>query len=119
MSLLFHFLHVSVIVFNLTGWILERTKRMHLILVSLTLASWIGLGLKYGLGYCFLTDWHWRILEANGAVNLPNSYVKYIIDLVTGFNSDPFAVDVITGISFVCVALIAFYRNRDLIRKWG
>lgn len=119
MSLLFHTIHLTVIVFNLTGWVFERTKRLHLALVAATLASWVGLGFKFGPGYCFLTDWHWQILENQGATDLPNSYVKYIIDLITGLNSNAVMVDILTGITFGFVVIAAVYRNRDLIRKWG
>lgn len=115
MSLVLHVIHLSVIFFNLLGWIFERTKRLHLMLVCLTLGSWVGLGFKFGLGYCFLTDWHWQILEARGVSNLPNSYVKYIIDLATGLDSSPLIVDIATGASFAFVSIVAFYRNRDLI----
>lgn len=116
-SILFHILHVAVIAGNMTGWIFRRTRRLHLALVAITLFSWMVLGFKYGLGYCFLTDWHWQVLEAQGESNLPASYITYAIQKTTGLDPDPFFVDVGTGIAFgfaVCASLVV---NRDLLRR--
>ncbi|MDH3880669.1 MAG: DUF2784 domain-containing protein, partial [Desulfobacteraceae bacterium] len=44
--------HGSLILFILTGWAWKRTRRIHLITISLTILSWFGLGIFYGWGYC-------------------------------------------------------------------
>jgi len=117
LSLVFHLIHLSVICVNLTGWIFRRMRRIHLIVVMLTLFSWIGLGYRYGFGYCFLTDLHWQLLESQGVKNLPNSYIKYIADAVTGLNFNPTVVDICTGTAFAFAVVASIVVNRDLFRK--
>jgi hypothetical protein len=55
--------------------------------------SWFGLALFYGFGYCPSTDWHWQVKRARGETGLPNSYVKYYLDRLTGLNWDHRLVD--------------------------
>ena len=117
LSALLHIVHTIVIVGNLTGWMFQRTRRAHLALVSLTLFSWIVLGYFYGFGYCFLTDWHWQILEARGHTGLPASYVAYVIENLTGWNPDPAVVDAGTGISFGLAVIASLFANRDLFQR--
>lgn len=64
--------------------------------ISLTLASWVILGIWYGWGYCPLTDWHWDILRELGKTNLPNSYITFIIKRLLGLDLDPNLVDIMT-----------------------
>jgi hypothetical protein len=82
---------------------------MHLWVVIATVFSWLGLGLFKGLGYCFLTDWHWDIKRSLGETNLPNSFIKYIID--RAFNTDLNAsfVDTMTAVVFGMVVIITTY----------
>jgi hypothetical protein len=79
--------------------------------MSATLFSWLVLGLKYGLGYCFLTDWHWDIKRKLGETDLPASFVKYFLDKYTFFDISAATVDLVTGISFGIVVLIAVFLN--------
>ncbi len=109
LDLLFLWLHIVIILFNLFGWIWIRTRKWHFWLMIATIFSWLVLGLRYGLGYCFLTDWHWDIKRKLGETNLPNSFVKYFLDEYTPLNVSVQSVDVITGISFGLVVLIATY----------
>lgn len=85
--------HGGWVLFNLTGWAWKKTRRIHLTTISLTILSWFGLGIFYGWGYCPCTDWHWEIKRKLGEMNLPNSYVKYYVDKLTGFTWDPLVVD--------------------------
>ncbi len=77
---LFHFLHLMAIVINTTFWCFPRTLRWAQITLSLTVISWFGFGSVYGWGYCFLTDWQWRVKEALGESNLPSSYITYLLN---------------------------------------
>lgn len=86
-------LHAALVLFNLTGWAWRRTRRLHLITISLTLLSWFGLGLFYGWGYCPCTDWHWEIKHQLGESDLPPSYIKYYLDRWSGLEWDPWWVD--------------------------
>ena len=87
--------HSGLVLFNLTGWIWRKTRRLHLFVISLTFLSWFGLGLFYGWGYCPSTDWHFQVKRKLGETGLPNSYVKYYLDRLSGFAWDPFVVDAI------------------------
>ena len=89
----FFIFHGSLVIFDLTGWAWRRTRRLHLITIGLTILSWFGLGIFYGWGYCPCTDWHWEVKREIGETNLPNSYVKYYVDKLTGFTWDPLVVD--------------------------
>ena len=93
LDLFFLVFHTVQIVFNLTGWIWKRTRRFHLGLMALTLFSWFGLGWFYGFGYCPSTDWHWQIKEAMGETGLPNSFIKFYMDRLTGKDWDPDLLD--------------------------
>ena len=103
--------HTSVVFFNLFGWIWKKTRRANLYLLLLTGASWGGLGLIYSLGYCPLTDWHFRILEKMGVSNLPNSYIKYLADRITGINFNQDIVDSLTLFLFLAALVISIVIN--------
>ena len=111
LDIVFLCLHLLIISFNLFAWIWKRTRKLHLIVLAATLFSWLILGLKYGLGYCFLTDWHWEIKMKLGETNLPNSFIKYFFDQYTFLNLSTEVVDAITIISFVLAILISIYLN--------
>ena len=103
--------HTSVVFFNLFGWIWRKTRRANLYLLLLTGASWGGLGLFYGLGYCPLTDWHFRILEKMGKSNLPNSYIKYLADRITGMSFNQDIVDSLTLYLYLAALVIYMVIN--------
>jgi hypothetical protein len=96
--------HGSLVIFDLTGWAWRRTRRIHLITIGLTILSWFGLGIFYGWGYCPSTDLHWEVKRKLGETNLPNSYVKYYVDKLTGFTWDPLVVNAVVLI----LGLLAF-----------
>ncbi len=102
LDVIFHILHLSIILINLTFWMSFRTLKIAQATVSLTMVSWLGFGFFYGFGYCFLTDWQWQVKEKLGQTNLPASYIKYVLDLITGMNWNPELVDrmALVGLSF-------------------
>ena len=99
--------HGSWVLFNLIGWAWKKTRRLHLITIGLTILSWFGLGIFYGFGYCPCTDWHWRVKRILGETNLPNSYVKYYVDELTGLTWDPLLVDT----AVLVLGLLAFFLS--------
>lgn len=111
LDIFFTILHVFVMIFNLIGWIWKRTRKAHLILCIVTLASWFILGIWYGLGYCPLTDWHWAIKEKRGITDLPNSFAKWLIDAVTGRNINADLIDLVVGIALLISIFAAVYIN--------
>jgi hypothetical protein len=104
--------HTALIFFNLFGWIWRKTRFINLITLTITGASWLFLGLIYGaLGYCPLTDWHFIVLERLGKTSLPNSYVKYLADRITGMNFDAVLIDNITLFLFLAALALSLVFN--------
>jgi hypothetical protein len=121
LDIFFIMFHTSLTIFNLFGWIWKRTRKMNLIILFLTGASWLFLGLIVGtLGYCPLTDWHFTILEKLGKTDLPNSYIKYLVDRLTGSDLNASLADSFTLYSFLAALLISILLNmRDYKKKWS
>jgi len=69
------------------------------------------LGLIYGIGFCPLTEWHWQVLEKLGYHNLPYSYIKYIIDRLTGSNVNAQLVGILTAVVFSLAIILSVYFN--------
>lgn len=109
--------HTLVVLGNLLLWIPRRTLRLHLGLVLCTTASWLGLGLFYGLGYCFLTDWHWRIKHALGQHGMPGSFIEYALERVTGSDLDSTLIKQVTVWAFVAAAALSLVRNALALRR--
>lgn len=107
----FTLLHLVIIGFNLFGWAWPATRKLHLIVVVLTLGCWLVLGIWYGIGYCPITDWQWQIKEKLGEVNLPNSFIKYYADKISGQDISSSLIDTITGVSFTLAVVITIYVN--------
>ncbi len=107
----FVILHGGLVLFNVTGWAFKQTRRLHLYTISLTILSWVGLGLMYGWGYCPCTEWHWDVKRHLGEQNLPASYIKYYADYLTGTNWDPFIVDIGTAAVGISAFLLSIYFN--------
>ena len=103
--------HLIIIVFNLLGWIWRKTRKMHLLTIGLTFISWFVMGIWYGWGYCFLTDWHWKVKIKLGETNLPASFITYMADKVTGMHFNPGTIDLITVILFFAAIIVSLYFN--------
>jgi hypothetical protein len=119
LDILFVVFHTSLIFFNLFGWIWRKVRKFNLITLLLTGASWLFLGLIYGTpGYCPLTDWHFKILLKLGITDIPNSYVKYLMDRISGLNLNALLVDHITLYAFLAaLGLSLFFNIRDLVTR--
>ena len=108
--------HALLIAFNLFGWIPKRWRKAHLVVILLTFASWFGLGIWYGWGYCPFTDWHWDILRQLGHYNLPPSYVSYLFQRVLGITLPHQWVDILTvGLAVIALILsikVNFFQNK-------
>ncbi|RMD98534.1 MAG: DUF2784 family protein [Calditrichaeota bacterium] len=107
--------HSSLILFNLFGWIWRKTRKWNLLLLVLTGLSWFGLGIWYGIGYCPCTDWHWQVKWKLGQHNLPNSYVKYLIDTLTGWNVNARVADIIAAAGYFSALAASIITN---LRDW-
>ena len=103
--------HLSIIGFNLFGWIPRSARKAHFIFIVLTAASWFLLGIWFGIGYCPVTDWQWKIKEQLGEHDLPASFITYFTNKITGKNFDPDLVNALTMIFFTAAALLSIYVN--------
>ena len=111
LDVFFTFLHLALIGFNLFGWLWPSARKAHLITISCTAVSWFILGIWFGWGYCPITDWQWQVKEKLGETNLPNSFIKYFADKISGKNFDPSLIDICTIILFAAAALMSVYTN--------
>lgn len=109
--------HTSLSLFNVLGWIWQKTRRYNLALLLLTGSSWVFLGIFYGFGYCPLTDWHWHVLHELGRHDLPASYITYLLERLTGADLPGQHVDMAVAGSFAAaLALSAWLNIRDYRR---
>jgi hypothetical protein len=111
LDVLLTLIHFALIGFNLFGWIWVKTRKAHLITVAATAFSWFILGIWFGWGYCPITHWEWMVKEKLGETNLPNSFIKYYADKISGKDLDASVVDAITLMPFLLVIIIAVYLN--------
>ncbi len=104
-------------VFIVFGWQVKGWRRLHGLAVLLIWISWIGLGLYVGyIGYCPLTDWHWRHLQAAAhakgqTVALPPSYIEYLLwQLGSGDLPDKTVSESVAAV-FLTITFISVYVN--------
>lgn len=100
----FYAFHTILIIFNLFGWLAPRMRKFNLISLLLTFGSWLILGLWKGWGYCFLTDWHYKILKALGERDIPSSYIAFLVKKLSGQTPNAEMVDIFT-VSLAILAL--------------
>lgn len=105
------FVHLVIIGFNLFGWMWSATRKAHFICVLITAASWVLLGIWFGIGYCPVTDWQWRVKDQLGEHNLPASFIKYYADKICCKNISSSFIDAVTVICFAVAALLSVYVN--------
>jgi hypothetical protein len=102
----FFVFHSFIIGFNLFGWTWKKTRKANLMVLLITAFSWFILGIWYGFGFCFCTEWHYQVRMKLGYFDMPSSYIKFLIDSVTGININAKLVDMLT-LTFFLLALIA------------
>ena len=118
LDIFFLVFHSIFTLFNMFGWIPRITRRMHLATISATAFSWFILGIRYGWGYCFCTDWHWRVREALGRPIKSDSYIHFLILEISGIDLDPALVDwSVAGIFVFCAVMSSWLNARDFILK--
>lgn len=111
----FFVFHTLIIVFNLFGWIWKKTRLLNLITLLGTVFSWSILGIWYGFGYCPFTEWHWKVRMMLGDADLPASYIKFLVDSLTGLNTNEQLVNTLAVVLLV-TALIASVLTNVLTR---
>ena len=111
LDIFFLVFHSALIIFNLAGWIFKKTRRLNLITLILTGASWYILGLFYGMGYCPLTDWHFKVLEILGENVYTTSYVDYLLERLLNVDVSAGTANTITVVAYFAALLISIYMN--------
>ena len=76
---LFHGFHAVVIAFTVFGWWVPQLRLFHLLFILATLACWYIVGLWLGLGWCPVTDLHWRIKAVLGEGRPQVTYIHFVI----------------------------------------
>ena len=110
-------LHLLIIIINLFGWILPATRKFHLVFIGVTAFSWFVLGIWFGMGYCPVTDWQWRIKEQLGERNLPASFITYYVNKITKSDFSDSFINTFTLIFFLLAAILSIYFNFIRRRK--
>jgi len=101
LNILMNFSHIFLMIFILFGWFSQRMRIAHLIVVILTGLSWFIFIQSKGFGYCILTDWHWKILRNLGKTNLPETYIQYLYNLLTGLTIQKITSQFITTFCWI------------------
>ncbi len=115
LDILLTIIHTGFVLFNVTGWIWKRTRKIHLITIFLTLISWLLIGVWVGsIGYCPLTDWHWDIKRELGE-RVGGSFNKYMLDQIFNYDFNRELVDWITGVGLIIIIVASLYFN---YRDW-
>ena len=109
--------HCLLIAFNLVGWLWHKTRRLNLLVLLATAGSWLVLGIWYGIGYCPFTDWHWQVRARLGYADMPNSYIKFLVDEITGWDTNAVLVDVLTGTCFAAALVASAWVNFNDFRE--
>lgn len=114
----FFFFHTFLIFFNSFGWIFPTLRKWNLTSLLITAFSWFILGIWYGLGYCFCTDWHWAVRRQLGYYDMSNSYNHFLILKLTGINFSESLVNTVAVIIFFSSLVLSLWLNiRDYKRK--
>ncbi len=107
----FFVFHIGLILFNLFGWIFKPLRKWNLITLGLTAFSWFVLGIFYGFGYCFLTDWHWQIRDYLGYSNPFNSYIQFLIVTLFSVSISEQIVNFFTALLFFAALFMSIITN--------
>jgi hypothetical protein len=114
----FFVFHTALIFFNTFGWLVRRTRACNLATLLLTFFSWFGMGIWFGWGYCFCTDWHWKVRAELGYRDMSGSYNHFLIKKVFGLDlSESLVNDATVVIFFISLAGSLYVNYRDRRRR--
>jgi Protein of Unknown function (DUF2784) len=118
LNIFFFIFHTAFTLFNITGWILRKTRKLNLITLLLTAFSWFVLGIWYGWGFCFCTEWHWNAREHLGYHDQQRSYIHFLLLKLTGVDFGESLVEKATLIIFLISLMMSIVTNiRDARHK--
>lgn len=107
LNIVFHVLHLSIIFFFLFALLFEELRMVHFVLSILIFLSWFGLGAFFGFGYCLVTDIQWKIKRLLKQEPTTEYYVKYMIDKVTGLDTNPVFINRMTTYIYFIILTIS------------
>ena len=107
----FFVFHTLFTLFNLVGWAFAQTRRWHLATLLLTAFSWFVLGIWYGWGFCFCTEWHYQVRRHLGYTDQQGSYIHFLIRKLTGLNLNMQLVEQATLWTFIALVLLSTMAN--------
>ncbi len=113
----FFVFHTLFTLFNITGWIFPKTRKWNLVTLLLTAFSWFVLGIWYGWGYCYCTDWHWRVRELLGYHDQRRSYIHFLLLKLTGIDFNEQMVERATLIVFLLSLMMSVCLNAADFKK--
>ena len=116
LNIFFFVFHTAFTLFNIVGWAFKSTRRWHLVTLSLTAFSWFVLGIWYGWGYCFCTQWHWEVRRKLGYQDHSNSYIQFLVFKLTGINFSLQLVEHITLIIYLVSLALSVWLNIKAFR---
>jgi hypothetical protein len=111
LDIFFIIFHTLLIFFNLFGWIIRPLRKANLAILLLTGGSWFILGIFYGIGFCPFTEWHWQVLHKLGQYNLPDSYISYLVERLTGILPNARLTDFFTFVLYFMALGVSMYVN--------
>jgi len=112
-----HVIHITLILFFLFGWLFESTRSAHMVVALLMFVSWYGLGLFFEMGYCLITDLQWKVKRRLNEEPETKYYVKYMVDKITGLDSNPVFINRMSvSVFFVVLALSGLVLAVDYLR---
>ena len=107
--------HTGLVIFNLMGWLPQRTRRLNLLTLAATAFSWFGLGIWYGWGYCPCTDWHWQVRRQLGYREEFNTYMQLLFWQLSGVRFETSVVEAMALAGFLISLAVSLVLN---IRDW-
>ena len=111
MDYMLHLVHLSIMLICIVGWMFEPTRTLHLLVIVGVALSWFGLGKFFGYGYCLLTDTQWRVKRKLGQEPYTESYVKYVLDKVTGLDIDRKITNGLTLYTYIATVVLSLTVN--------
>lgn len=114
-NIFFWVFHTLLILFNMLGWIWRCTRKWNLICLLATAVSWFVMGLRYGIGYCLCTDWHFQIREQMGIYDGAETYIQLLAAKLTGLQIPTSVLNPIAGVVFGVSIVMSVTLN---IRDW-
>ncbi len=118
LNIFFFIFHTAFTLFNIVGWAFRKTRKWHFLTMLLTGFSWFVLGIWYGWGFCFCTEWHYQVRSKLGYTDQHGSYIHFLVLKLTGANLNMQLVENATLSIFLFAAVMTTWLNiRDRKRK--